>query len=203
MYLQTWEDPSHIDPDTQAPGDDDPLDVCEIGRDVGFTGQVKPVKVLGALAILDQGETDWKVIAIDVTDPLAEKLEHIADVDRHMPGFLDSMKYWFSVYKVPEGKPENSVALGGEVRGEEFAISLINDCHEAWKTIVYNEGNPPHKDSLKDIGVVEHRDLTHRISQTPPVDTKSLQPPDKVKTDRSFFLPSYHRDVGWNVAMYG
>lgn len=125
MYvLQTWEDPSTIDPDTQTPGDDDPLDVCEIGRDVGFPGQVKRVKVLGALAILDQGETDWKVIAIDVTDPLAEKLEHIGDVDRHMPGFLDSMKYWFCVYKVPEGKAENVVAREGEVRGEEYDPDL-------------------------------------------------------------------------------
>lgn len=53
------------------------------------------------------------------------------------------------------------------------------------------------------MGVVEHRDLTHRISQTPPVDIKSLQPPDKTKTDRSFFLPNYHRDVGWSTAMYG
>jgi len=32
------------------------------------------VKILGGYAMIDEGETDWKVIAIDVTDPLAEKL---------------------------------------------------------------------------------------------------------------------------------
>jgi hypothetical protein len=34
------------------------------------------------------GETDWKVIAIDVNDPLAAKLNDIKDVETHMPGYL-------------------------------------------------------------------------------------------------------------------
>lgn len=29
------------------------------------------------MALIDEGETDWKVIAIDVNDPLAEKLNGI------------------------------------------------------------------------------------------------------------------------------
>jgi inorganic pyrophosphatase len=71
---QTWEDPSQIHPDTKARGDNDPIDVCEIGESVGYTGQIKQVKVLGAMALLDEGETDWKIIAVDVNDPLADKL---------------------------------------------------------------------------------------------------------------------------------
>ena len=38
--------------------------------------------------ILLKGETDWKVIGIDVNDPLAENLNDINDVDKIMPGFL-------------------------------------------------------------------------------------------------------------------
>jgi len=34
------------------------------------------------------GETDWKVIAIDVSDPLAAVINDIEDIDAHMPGFL-------------------------------------------------------------------------------------------------------------------
>jgi inorganic pyrophosphatase len=48
--------------------------VCEIGEAVGYTGQVKQVKILGAMALLDEGETDWKIIAVDINDPLADKL---------------------------------------------------------------------------------------------------------------------------------
>ena len=72
-FPQTWEDPNHVHPDTKAKGDKDPLDVCEIGEQLGYTGQVKQVKVLGVMALLDEGETDWKIIVIDVTDPMASK----------------------------------------------------------------------------------------------------------------------------------
>jgi inorganic pyrophosphatase len=61
-------------PETRAVGDNDPVDVCEIGEVVAYPGQVKQVKVLGTMALLDEGETDWKVIVIDVNDPLASKL---------------------------------------------------------------------------------------------------------------------------------
>lgn len=37
-------------------------------------GDVIKVKVLGILAMIDEGETDWKVIAINVEDPEANDL---------------------------------------------------------------------------------------------------------------------------------
>lgn len=60
-FPQTWEDPSFIHPDTKCGGDNDPLDVCEIGEQIAIVGQVKQVKVLGTFALVDEGETDWKV----------------------------------------------------------------------------------------------------------------------------------------------
>lgn len=36
-------------------------------------GDVIQVKILGILALIDQGATDWKVITINVNDPEAEK----------------------------------------------------------------------------------------------------------------------------------
>ncbi|XP_061420807.1 inorganic pyrophosphatase [Lethenteron reissneri] len=71
---QTWEDPSHKDADTGCCGDNDPIDVCEIGSRVCARGEVVQVKVLGCLALIDEGETDWKLIAIDVNDPDAASL---------------------------------------------------------------------------------------------------------------------------------
>jgi len=35
-YLQTWEDPAHKDEHTQQNGDNDPIDVCEIGFKVNL-----------------------------------------------------------------------------------------------------------------------------------------------------------------------
>ena len=34
LILQTWEDPAHKDGDTDCCGDNDPIDVCEIGSKV-------------------------------------------------------------------------------------------------------------------------------------------------------------------------
>ena len=96
------------------------MDVCELGSKVATRGEVKQVKILGTIALIDEGmflarvklsfslppllvspflcrshptsyhlhpplfplssslyllgETDWKVLVIDVTDPLAPKM---------------------------------------------------------------------------------------------------------------------------------
>ena len=92
---QTWEDPQATHPETKAKGDNDPLDVCEIGEQVGYTGQVKQVKVLGIMALRDEGETDWKVIVVDVNDPLASKLNDIEDVENNLPGLIRATNEWF------------------------------------------------------------------------------------------------------------
>jgi len=135
-FPQTWEDPSHTDNDTKANGDNDPVDVCEIGFTVAKVGAVKQVKVLGAMALLDEGETDWKIIAIDVTDPLANELNDIEDVERKLPGFLKATEEWFRIYKIPDGKPENKFAFNGEAKNKEYAIRVIKETHEAWKKLI-------------------------------------------------------------------
>lgn len=73
------------------------------------------------IALLDEGETDWKLIVIDVNDPLAPQLSDIGDVEQHMPGFLRASVEWFKLYKVPDGKPENQFGFNGEVKDREFA----------------------------------------------------------------------------------
>ena len=117
---QTWEDPSNLLSETQTNGDNDPLDACEIGEQLAYSGQIKQVKVLGVMCLLDEGETDWKIIVIDISDPLAPKLNDIDDVETHLPGLLSATVGWFRFYKVPDGKPENEVAFSGQVKNREY-----------------------------------------------------------------------------------
>jgi inorganic pyrophosphatase len=138
-FPQTWEDPNLVNVDTKAKGDKDPLDVCEIGEAVGYTGQIKQVKVLGVMALLDEGETDWKVIAIDVNDPLASKLHDIEDVERHLPGLIRATNEWFRIYKIPDGKPENHFAFSGEAKNKKYAMEVVHETHDAWKRLMYGE----------------------------------------------------------------
>lgn len=135
-FPQTWEDPTVVHPDTGAVGDNDPLDVIEIGEQVATVGQVKQVKVLGVMALLDEGETDWKVITIDVNDPLASKLNDIKDVEVHLPGLLKATSEWFRIYKIPDGKPENQFAFNGEAKDKSYANKVIEETHEAWERLI-------------------------------------------------------------------
>jgi inorganic pyrophosphatase len=49
------------------------------------------VKVLGVLAMIDDGELDWKVIAIKSDDPLANDLNDISDVEIKCPGTVSGL----------------------------------------------------------------------------------------------------------------
>ena len=112
---QTWEDPNHVDPNTNCKGDGDPIDVCEIGTKIHKRGEVIKVKVLGTFAMIDEGETDWKIMAIDVEDELASKLNDIEDVETHLPGLLAATVEWFKIYKVI-----NDIEDSNEIRNLHF-----------------------------------------------------------------------------------
>ncbi|XP_035950672.1 inorganic pyrophosphatase 2, mitochondrial isoform X3 [Halichoerus grypus] len=99
-------------------------------------GEVIHVKILGILALIDQGETDWKIIAINVNDPEASKFQDIDDVKKYKPGYLEATLNWFRFYKVPEGKPENQFAFNGEFKNKAFALEVIKSTHECWKTLL-------------------------------------------------------------------
>ncbi|XP_029807252.1 inorganic pyrophosphatase 2, mitochondrial [Suricata suricatta] len=133
---QTWEDPHRKDKSTDCCGDNDPIDVCEIGSKVLSRGEVIRVKILGILALIDQGETDWKIIAINVNDPEAAKFHDIDDVKKYKPGYLEATLNWLRFYKVPEGKPENQFAFNGEFKNKAFALEVIKSTHECWKALL-------------------------------------------------------------------
>ncbi|NWQ72962.1 IPYR2 pyrophosphatase, partial [Columbina picui] len=140
---QTWEDPNRTDDVTGCCGDNDPIDVCEIGSKIRSSGEIVQVKVLGILALVDEGETDWKIIAISVDDPEAQKIngKYIDDVKKHKPGYLEATVDWFRLYKVPDGKPENQFAFNGEFKDKDFALEIIKSTHEYWKALLHKKAD--------------------------------------------------------------
>ncbi|KAM4810016.1 inorganic pyrophosphatase 2, mitochondrial [Rhinophrynus dorsalis] len=138
---QTWEDPKHKDSETNCCGDNDPIDVCEIGSKVFMRGEVIQVKTLGVLALIDEGEMDWKVIAINIDDPDADKFNDLEDVRKHKPGYLEATIDWLKSYKVPDGKPENQFGFNGEFKDKEFAIDVIKATHTYWQDMVHKKSD--------------------------------------------------------------
>eukprot|EP00928_Gymnodinium_smaydae_P028456 TRINITY_DN2169_c0_g1_i2.p1 TRINITY_DN2169_c0_g1~~TRINITY_DN2169_c0_g1_i2.p1 ORF type:complete len:267 (-),score=78.84 TRINITY_DN2169_c0_g1_i2:503-1303(-) len=135
MFPQTWEDPNVEHSTTKCAGDNDPVDVVEIGSDALAQGSVEPVKVLGVLAMIDDGELDWKVIAVRLADPLADQLHDIADVDKHCPGTISGIREWFRWYKTPDGKPLNAFGYDEKALDKAMALEVLQETHQAWKNL--------------------------------------------------------------------
>ncbi|DBB11692.1 TPA: V-ATPase V0 sector subunit c'' [Trebouxia sp. C0006] len=127
LLPQTWEDPNHHNSDVDAAGDNDPVDVVEIGGQAGVMGAVYKVKPLGVLAMIDDGELDWKIIAIDVNDPKASSVNDIEDVEREFPGEVDKIRTWFRDYKTPDGKPQNKFGFDDKAMNKEFTLGVIKE----------------------------------------------------------------------------
>merc|ERR1712217_182005 len=139
MMPQTWENPHMMHWDTKCHGDNDPLDVVEIGSRALELGTVEPVKPLGVLAMIDDGELDWKVIAISTNDPMAADLNDISDVEEHCPGMISGIREWFRWYKTPDGKPLNSFAFEGNALDKDKALEVIAETHKWWEELVQGQ----------------------------------------------------------------
>uniref|UniRef100_A0A2K6MWC5 inorganic diphosphatase n=1 Tax=Rhinopithecus bieti TaxID=61621 RepID=A0A2K6MWC5_RHIBE len=125
-----------------SPFHDIPLKVNS--KEILSCGEVIHVKILGILALIDEGETDWKLIAINVNDPEASKFHDIDDVEKFKPGYLEATLNWFRLYKVPDGKPENQFAFNGEFKTREQwpTGNLVLSLHLKWKPLQCNKINP-------------------------------------------------------------
>lgn len=129
---QTWEDPNEEHPELKCFGDDDPIDVVEIGSKALAMGTVTEVKPLGVLAMIDDGELDWKVIAIATDDDLAKEYNDIDDVPMAVK---DGIREWFRWYKTPDDKPLNGFGFDEKWLDAKAAGEVIEETHEAWKKL--------------------------------------------------------------------
>ncbi|KAG4971605.1 hypothetical protein JHK85_038026 [Glycine max] len=137
LLPQTWEDPSFANSEVEgALGDNDPVDVVEIGERQRKIGEVLKVKPLGALAMIDEGELDWKIVAISLDDPKAPFVNDVDDVEKHFPGTLTAIRDWFRDYKIPDGKPANKFGLGNKAANKDYALKVITETNESWNKLI-------------------------------------------------------------------
>ncbi|ELQ73977.1 Inorganic pyrophosphatase/Nucleosome remodeling factor, subunit NURF38 [Trachipleistophora hominis] len=133
---QTWEDPSVKNTNTNCFGDDDPLDVIEVGNVTKEVGEVYVAKIIGCIGLIDSGECDWKIIVIDKRDENAKHVNDVNDLKSTFPGLQNVTYNWFMNYKLADNKPKNSFLDYGELKSKEFAKNIIKECHENWKRLM-------------------------------------------------------------------
>mmetsp|Transcript_13390 Transcript_13390/g.44103 ORF Transcript_13390/g.44103 Transcript_13390/m.44103 type:complete len:284 (+) Transcript_13390:1246-2097(+) len=140
MLPQTWEDPGHKSDEVEGMfGDNDPVDVVEIGSKTLEMGSVVQVKPVGVYAMIDDGELDWKVIAINVEDPKAGEINDVADVEKHFPGELEKIRVWFRDYKMPDGKPANKFGLDDQCMDKAYTLKVIEETAEFYNKLKSGE----------------------------------------------------------------
>jgi inorganic pyrophosphatase len=101
--------------------------------------------------MIDEGEADWKIVAIDADDAWAPRLNDIGDVERELPGTLNAIREWFRTYKIPDGKPPNRFGLDEKFMNKTYALGIIKECNHAWKDLITGEKERKLEDHTEEV----------------------------------------------------
>ncbi|KAK1243400.1 hypothetical protein MKX07_004028 [Trichoderma sp. CBMAI-0711] len=142
---QTWENPNIKHNFTGYVGDNDPMDVVDISAiDPGYVGQVRTVKILGAIPMIDP---DANESAID-------------DLEKYRPGLKQTFYDWFTVprhlpqrqrytadkqrpqyYKVLRSGNLNTIFLD-KYQDSTTARDIVAESHGFWKDLISGKEVP-------------------------------------------------------------
>lgn len=141
---QTYESP--IKRDTRAVhyhGDNDPVDIVEVSPLLSFLGLYQPCKatkrkqeylpfkarVLGSFCLIDQDETDWKVILLEESQANNLNIDNFKDLQRLAPGYLKYVLHFFKFSKIMEGKKMNHIEFGEKIFDVEESKEILREFH--------------------------------------------------------------------------
>lgn len=102
--------------------DGDPLDICVISeRPIARTEIVLDAKIIGGLAMLDDGEADDKIIAVLSNDTVWAEVEDVAGLPKAL---VDRLRHYFATYKLmPEASHR---VVMGDTYDREMAEAVIS-----------------------------------------------------------------------------
>lgn len=105
-------------------GDGDPLDICVLSQQrIDRAEIIAPARVLGGIALLDDGEADDKIIAVLKSDTV---FDYATDI-KHLPeAVLNRIVHYFGTYKQQmTGDKLNAIEVVGSY-GAEHAREVVN-----------------------------------------------------------------------------
>lgn len=108
--------------------DDDALDIIVLTTwplDVGIVVRVRPVAVM---EMIDDGDSDFKVITVPRDD---KRWDNVQDLDNVNPHTIKEIEHFFETYKKLKGK-ENTVEIKG-FKGKAEAIEAVKKSIDLYK----------------------------------------------------------------------
>jgi inorganic pyrophosphatase len=81
--------------------DGDPLDAIVLTDEPTFTGCLLKVRAIGMLEMVDQGETDEKLLALPMDNPRYDGIVNYTEIHSHV---LKELDHFFQIYKELELK---------------------------------------------------------------------------------------------------
>ena len=102
--------------------DGDPMDILVMMNEATFPGCVVEARVLAMLKMIDNGEKDYKVLAVPATDPNFSHIQTSQDLPKH---FMNEVMHFFMTYKHLEGATvENEGWVGTAETRDEIQQAL-------------------------------------------------------------------------------
>ena len=135
MLPQTWENSTVKDKVTECLGDNDPLDIWELGADPLPTGSVVELKILGAIWLIDQDELDWKILTLNTTDADRLSIRDHKDYDEVFPNRIQAIMEWFRDIKTHDGKPANKFGYNDQVLSQSDSLEIIEENHQHYQDL--------------------------------------------------------------------
>lgn len=89
--------------------DGDPLDVVVIATYPLHPGILVEVRPIGVIRMVDEGESDYKILSVPVHDKRWDDVNDLEDINKHR---LEEFKHFFLTYKVLNGR-STSVDIDG------------------------------------------------------------------------------------------
>jgi len=101
--------------------DNDPLDVIVLTTFPLNPGILVPVRPIACLDMIDDGDSDMKVIAVPADDKRWEDIKELEDLNKHN---LKEYEHFFQTYKTLKGKPAPVETKG--YMGRKETLEVVN-----------------------------------------------------------------------------
>ncbi len=108
--------------------DNDPLDVVVLSTFPLYPGILVEVRPIAVMEMIDDGESDYKIIAVPAEDKRWDDVQDLEDLNRHK---LKEIKHFFETYKML--KDEKIIVTINGIKGKDEAIKAINRSIELYE----------------------------------------------------------------------